>query len=246
MPTMDYANFPALNLWPSGGRAQTHNIYDAETFEMWNSVGRARPMSLLLLGERGVPPVLTSAFVLTPTRVLIIYSMRMLRDIDLMFAPNYVITADVGSAPRAVTTVTVPHSSGVYAFLDLDGPLSPGTLNYNVQISRVRSLRGVPIDPNEDSVDFNGNAGIAILSVVALPNNQVRVNFTAPVLNNAALNCLEIYSIVPDPSVLPALSPVHVLSVQPSGTPASYVILNTTEHRNLEDYTVQIAVLEAA
>lgn len=252
MPTLDYGNFPSLNLESSGGKARTDNIFDPETFELWNSGARARTHSLLLLGERGVPPVLTSAWTLSATRVLVIYSMRMLRDLNLMFTPNYVITPAGGSAARTVTLVTVPHASGVYALLDLDGELTPGTNNYQVTVSNVRSLRGILIDPNEDTATFSGfSQGVDIDHIDTLPNNQLRVFFTVPVLNNAALRCLEIYSIVPNPLAIPALPPVDVLSVVVEGDPgptdpAPSVLLTTTEHRNLANYELEIAIIEAA
>lgn len=252
MPTLDYGTqLQGFRSVSSGGRANTSRFMTVRgvedgSFGFAFNTPRAQPHSLLLIGTRGVPPVAAFAFALTPAQVLVVFSMRMLHNINLTFVPNYVITPAVGSTARAITAVTSPHLSGVYSLLDLDGSLTPGTSNYTVTIANVQSLNGIFIDPNEDTLSFSGPTGeLTIVDAEALADGHtVRLSFSDPVRDNPALRCVDSYEIRRNDDN----EPLVVHSIVPEAiTNPTYVDLTTDEMQEaLDHYNFTIHRIERA
>jgi len=99
-------------------------------------------------------------------RVAVTFSERMAANGDLLDPANYTITEDVGSDARVVTGVVVGGvSPSAVVLLTLDGPLTPGTDNYNVAVDlSVVDLAGNTLDPLADDADFDGNTALPVVS----------------------------------------------------------------------------------
>lgn len=80
----------------------------------------------------------------------------------------------------------------------------------------------------------------AVLLVEAITSTSIRITWAAPVLNNAPLRAVSTYEIV----VGVGETPVEVLAVTPSGSPAESVLLTTTEMRDDLDYEMLVHFLE--
>lgn len=187
-------------------------------------------------------PELIYAVALQPDQVVVIFSNRM-NQTEIAEASNYTITPDAGSDARVVDSVVVvgPH----IAELTLDGDLTAGTFNYRVTVDdAVRDENGFPMNDGALFFDLSGPfQDVQILSVVAIDSTHVRVTFSQAVLNNPALACVDSYAIVPQD---PGEATVTILGVAAEGTPATSVLLTTTEHHNLEDYDLTLHRLEVA
>lgn len=88
---------------------------------------------------------------------------------------------------------------------------------------------------------FTNDPGI--LSIAAVDSTHVRVTFAQPLISNAALMCAGVYSIVPNDPSNPSIT---VMGVETEGDPVESVLLTTTEHYNLGDYVLSIAMFEVA
>lgn len=102
----------------------------------------------------GTAPTLVSAQPLSSTLVRIIFSEAM--DSTVLIPGNYTITEDLGSDPRVVSYVSTINTTTY--LLTLDGNLTEGVDNYNVQVSSVYDLVGNLIDVANDDIDFSGPA----------------------------------------------------------------------------------------
>lgn len=106
----------------------------------------------------GIKPRVESAEALTQTTVKVTFVEPMRDDAELRDPANYTITADGGSAARVVEGVsTEPINDSMYVILELDGVLTVGTDNYNVQVdTTIADAAGNTLDPAYDDADFSG------------------------------------------------------------------------------------------
>ncbi len=105
----------------------------------------------------GVLPQVANASALTSQRVRVQFSEAMRQDAALTTPANYTITPDGGSAAR--TVLSVVSSGDDEVILILDGALTVGVDNYNVQVAlTVADVAGNTLDPAADDADFSGIA----------------------------------------------------------------------------------------
>lgn len=113
-----------------------------------------------LFGEfegEGVAPTVVSAEALSGDRVRVTFSEAMTLEAALIDPTNYVITEDMGSDARTVVDVSANGQlEPTYVILTLDGTLTPGTENYEVEVSNVRDLALNDIDTDADTATFDG------------------------------------------------------------------------------------------
>lgn len=105
----------------------------------------------------GIEPQVVSAAAIAGTRVRVTFDEAMAADAELIDPTNYTITEDLGSDPRTVVSVVVESTTSV--ILTLDGILTFGTDNYNVEVANtVTDLAGNTLDPANDNADFSVHA----------------------------------------------------------------------------------------
>lgn len=120
---------------------------------------RGRVYSALLAGDICAclgQPTVTAAVAESFSQVRVYFSLPMTVDDVLRAAESYTITALLGAAVRTVLRVQ-PLASGwpTSVLLYLDGDLTPGTNNYNVEVSdEATSIGGETLDPAADDADF--------------------------------------------------------------------------------------------
>lgn len=109
----------------------------------------------------GIQPQVVSA-VVVGVRVAVVFSEIMEPDAELLDPANYTITEDVGSDARVVTGVAVAGTSpSNTVLLSLDGALTTGDDNYNVEVAViVTDLAGNALDPAADDADFDGRFAV--------------------------------------------------------------------------------------
>lgn len=130
-----------------------------------------------------------AAYAISPSEVLVSFSMPVT---GLSDAGDYTITEDMGSDARTVSSVAV--LSDQVAILTLDGDLTPGVDNYNVEIAND------DVDPAASDLDFSGpEAGNApIVAFAYAPTaSTVRVVFSAP-MEEAEIEDETNYTLTPE------------------------------------------------
>jgi len=140
----------------------------------------------------GGDPTVSGASAIGFTKVRVSFSEPMESNAALVLAGNYTITEDVGSAARTVLSVAAEAVSNPnYVDLTLDGEMTIGTANYEVQVANVEDPGGNVIDPAGDSADFDGAGDRpSLVSVVSAEETitKVRVTFSEAVKQVSALN----------------------------------------------------------
>jgi hypothetical protein len=105
----------------------------------------------------GVRPQVVSAVTLGTGLVRVTFNEPLAPTGPTVDPTNYTITADVGSAARTVSGVALDGDSpSPSVVLTLDGPLTDGIANYNVEVVDVTDVAGNVVDPAFDNVDFDG------------------------------------------------------------------------------------------
>jgi hypothetical protein len=119
----------------------------------------------------GVAPQVDAAVAQTQQTVRVVFSEGMTATADLTDPVTYTINEDLGSDPRTVSSVIIQSASIVV--LTLDGLLTPGTDNYEVEVAdTVIDLAGNPLDPANDTADF-GFSGAVVSEVVEDPVEHI-------------------------------------------------------------------------
>lgn len=105
----------------------------------------------------GVRPRVLSAVTLSSGLVRVTFNESLAPSGPTLDATNYTITADAGSDARTVSGVALDGTSpSPSVILTLDGALTSGIANYNVEVADVTDLAGNVVDPAFDNVDFDG------------------------------------------------------------------------------------------
>lgn len=105
----------------------------------------------------GVRPRVVSAVTLSSGLVRVTFNESLAPSGPTLDPTNYTITADVGSDARTVSGVALDGTSpSPSVILTLDGALTSGIANYNVEVADVTDLAGNVVDPAFDNVDFDG------------------------------------------------------------------------------------------
>lgn len=106
----------------------------------------------------GVAPTVLEAYGETANRVRVVFSEPMALSAELQDPASYTITEDMGSAARTVDAVSVePAAYPTYVLLILDGALTVGSDNYNVEVDDAVTDRvGNVLDAAADDADFSG------------------------------------------------------------------------------------------
>jgi hypothetical protein len=135
---------------------------------------------------QGIKPQVQSAGGLSATVVRILFSEAMDNNADLKDPANYTVAEAVGSVARTVASISPEQAVGPsYLDLTLDGEMTAGTDNYNVQVdTSVKDLAGNTLDPAADDVDFHGYGVVPVIrKVVAGADDltKVRVVFSKAV-----------------------------------------------------------------
>jgi hypothetical protein len=185
-------------------------------------------------------PHVSAAYAISENQVVVIFSCDMdTGDGALEDESNYTINEDVGSAPRTVSAATIVGPTAV--LLTLDGELTPGVNNYEVE---VQQGGGGPVSEDGDNsvgvntADFGFTSGTISATFLALTNTTVKVTFSVPVLDNEALRCKEIY--VADPPL-----EVYVVTPEAVANP-TYVILTVQEMKQGHVFDMDVKTIEAA
>jgi hypothetical protein len=95
---------------------------------------------------------------------------------------------------------------------------------YTLTIQQAQGYFGQPLDPDLDSATFNGLPALPSLGVVATRENRVRVIFTEPMLENAALTSPGQYNLA-DLSGNPI--PILSVTIEQDAPPIRSVVLHT-------------------
>lgn len=86
-------------------------------------------------------------------------------------------------------------------------------------------------------------SGTANITFESVDSTHVRATFSAAVLDNPAIRCLDLWLLTPTPSGVP----IKVLEVVPEQTPeTTSVLLTTTEHLQSGNYIGTLYFLEIA
>lgn len=80
------------------------------------------------------------------------------------------------------------------------------------------------------------------ITATGVDSTHIRVTFARPVLDNAAIRCVDVWEVTPPGSE----HAVDVFEVVPEGDPVESVLLTTSEHRTVADYICSLHFLEAA
>lgn len=150
------------------------------------------------LGKGSSAPQVTAAVAQDSHTVRVAFSEEMLHvnpanTDDSLNPTNYIFTSGTG-APVSASSVALFQASPTIVDITLGSEMTNGA-TYNVQVQRVKNLRGQPIDPDYDNQDFTG-IGIAprVLSASAPSSVTIRVVFNEAMLNTAQLRDPSRYS----------------------------------------------------
>ena len=110
----------------------------------------------------GVGPQVESALGLSRVRVRVFFTEPMTDDAALNAAGSYTITEDVGSDPRFVLEVWPENVTNPgYVDLVLDGQVTEGVDNYNVQVSTtLTDVAGNALDASSDDANFGFESAV--------------------------------------------------------------------------------------
>lgn len=164
----------------------------------------------------GIKPQVQSAGGLSVTVVRVHFSEAMDNNAALKNVASYTVAEDVGSVARTVASISPEQAVGpTYLDLTLDGEMTAGTNNYNVQVSTsVKDLAGNTLDPAADDVDFHGYGSKPVIRrVVAGADDltKVRVTFSKAVKQVSSGNSDD--ALNPDNYTVAGSSSVAVSSV---------------------------------
>lgn len=104
----------------------------------------------------GIKPQVSSAQARDSTTVRVYFSEGM-NSSGLNTPGNYTITEGPGAVARSVASVSLESvTAPTWVDLILDGGMTAGSSNYNVEVAAVEDAAGNPIDTAADDVDFDG------------------------------------------------------------------------------------------
>lgn len=145
-----------------------------------------------------VAPRISSVVALTPTSIRVAFSEPMTDDSALDLISNYVISVVSGGAAAVIVGSATPEAVANPTYVDLTTTEMTDGGDYRLTVSNVKDTSLNVIDPAYNSDDFAGLGSLPQLtSVAALTSKRVRLQFSEPMLKNAALRAAANYVLLP-------------------------------------------------